>query len=462
MILQSKVYAVMEYHDQPLQFINRYYFHAKTKGDEHYDLVYNIITLLGFLPFALWIVFMVLCDIYIYPKINSFLESLPPFKKEDILKYELPKIEEIPLLCLSIFLNGSLLAFHILSAVDLLEYGNDVLQSDQDLNVVTITLSLFVVVVTYILALGRSVYRCFEAKKASNNEAPESGEVNSKAPKFRRLAAMSITVNAVHLVCYFLPYMLLSFIYNPLQTCFTYLGLGLLIMCVYLLFWIYTRCCTLFCTKLSDSSTNESSTNDSSTHDSPTNDSSTNDSSTNDSPTGDSPTGDSPTGDSPTGDSPTGDSPTGDPPTGDSPTGDPPTGDSPTGDSPTGNSHTGDSSTGDSSTGDFLGFSKIFAPGENNRYQCSLIIACVFLSLGILLIAIYFSAVIIYVLFLGSLNDFEVIQNLVPPLLIAVLTYLVVKPTYKQAKQIIKPDANEEGTENHVASNGTDQHTYHN
>ena len=41
---------------------------------------------------------------------------------------------------------------------------------------------------------------------------------------------------------------------------------------------------------------------------------------------------------------------------------------------------------------------------------------------------------------LGTLNDFEAIQNLVPPLLIAVLTYFVVKPTYKQAKQKMNLD----------------------
>ena len=251
------------------------------------------------------------------------------------------KVEEIPLLCLSVFLNGALFAFHILSAVDLLEYGNDVLQSNQDLNVVTITFSLFVVVITYILALGRSVYEFYNGG-FDTRSLIVAKSVKVKPLNFRRLAAMSITVNAVHLVCYFLPYMLLSFIYNPLQTCFTYLALGFLIICVYLLFWIFTHCCTLFCTKFLDS---------------PTNDSPTNDSSTNDSPTGDSPTGDSPTGDSPT----------------------------------------GDSSTGDSSTGDFLCFNKIFAPNKNN--QCVFCIACVFLSLGILLIAIYFSAVIIYVLF---------------------------------------------------------------
>ena len=70
---------------------------------------------------------------------------------------------------------------------------------------------------------------------------------------------------------------------------------------------------------------------------------------------------------------------------------------------------------------------------------------------------------------MGSLNDFEVIQNLVPPLLIAVLTYLVVKPTYKQAKQTVTPDVDEtriqmllknleENTKEANESNGTDQH----
>ena len=62
------------------------------------------------------------------------------------------------------------------------------------------------------------------------------------------------------------------------------------------------------------------------------------------------------------------------------------------------------------------------------------------LGTGMVLAIVYFSAAIIYVLTLGSLNDFEVIQNLVPPLLIGVVTYFVFKPTYKQAKQKINLD----------------------
>ena len=416
MTLQSKVYAVMEY-DQSLQYINRHYFRTKTKGDEHYDIIFNIITLMGFMPLALWIVFIVLSVGYIYPKIKLLLPRLKEVEvlmkklkkaedkdievkkvpvddenendnrdvylvelKSDVYKSELSeiartngayvrkvnikaknednkymidlsasskwKVEEIPLLCLSIFLNGTLFAFHILSALDLIKYGNDVLLSDQDLNVVTITFSLFVVVITYILAVGRSVYGYYQGGSDSRSSVLAAKSVKVKALNFRKLAAISITVNAIHLVCYFLPYMLLAFIYNPLQTCFTYLGLGLLIICIYLLFLIFTYCCTSICTKFSDSSTH-----------------------------------------------------------------------------------------------DFLGFYKTCTP----RYRKTIndlfsYMGYFLLSLGILLVTIYFSAVIIYVLTLGSLNDFEVIQNLVPPLLIGVLTYAVVKPTYKQAKQVINLD----------------------
>ena len=417
MTLQSKVYAVMEY-DQSLQYINRHYFRTKIKGDEHYDIIFNIITLMGFLPLALWIVFMVLSVGYIYPKLKLLLPRLKEVEvlmkklkkaedkdievkkvpvddenendnrdvylvelKSDVYKSELSEMartngayvrkvnikvknednkymidlsasskwkvkEEIPLLCLSIFLNGTLFALHILSALDLIKYGNDVLLSDQDLNVVTITFSLFVVVITYILAVGRSVYGYYQGGSDSRSSVVAAKSVKVKALNFRKLAAMSITVNAVHLGCYFLPYMLLAFIYNPLQTCFTYLGLGLLIICIYLLFLIFTYCCTSICTKFSDSSTH-----------------------------------------------------------------------------------------------DFLGFYKTCTPSY--RKTIKPLFSCMgyfLLSLGILLVTIYFSAVIIYVLTLGSLNDFEVIQNLVPPLLIGVLTYAVVKPTYKQAKQVINLD----------------------
>ena len=61
----------------------------------------------------------------------------------------------------------------------------------------------------------------------------------------------------------------------------------------------------------------------------------------------------------------------------------------------------------------------------------------ILISQALPLIVIYFSGVILYILTLGSLNDFEAIQSLVPPLLIGVFTYFVLKPTYRQVKQKI-------------------------
>ena len=64
-----------------------------------------------------------------------------------------------------------------------------------------------------------------------------------------------------------------------------------------------------------------------------------------------------------------------------------------------------------------------------------------FFTGGLSMVVIYFSFIIVYALTLGSFNEFGVIQNLVPPLLIGLLTFLVVKPTYIKAKQSFNLDS---------------------
>ena len=193
----------MEYHDQPLHYINRYYFRTKTEGDDHYDVIYTILFLMGALPVGLWIGFMMLAIIFVAPQVSTLLLNLKlslvqlKKKKKEVENYmeELNKpensnvkvtnltegknensgqkvhlielkslstvhkqkllkmtktngayvrkvkgeyiidlsasnkweIHEIPLLCLSVSLNIALFAFHILSAVEIIKYGNDVL-----------------------------------------------------------------------------------------------------------------------------------------------------------------------------------------------------------------------------------------------------------------------------------------------------------------------------------------------
>ena len=65
MILQSKVYAVMEYHDQPLQYINRYYFQIKIEEDEHYDTISIIMNMMAVLPLAIFFTFFLVAIRYI-------------------------------------------------------------------------------------------------------------------------------------------------------------------------------------------------------------------------------------------------------------------------------------------------------------------------------------------------------------------------------------------------------------
>ena len=321
----------MAYSDEAVQYVNRYYFRTKTEGDDHYGVIVNIMYLMGTLPFALWTGLIIL-SIFMFHKVNDLLQKL---SSTEITKDSGPneikgewKIDETSLLGLSICLNFVLSIFHIISAVEIIKYGNDVLQSDQGFSsgknhaiapIVTVTISIIIIVVTYISAVGISVY--IFCKR----------DPNSIKTTVTSLAAISIIVNITHLLCYFMPYMLLAFIYNPLQTFVTYLALGLYVLCGYLLFWMSKRIFTYYRDPDKDNF--------------------------------------------------------------------------------------------------FKEYTRV-----PNKSRC-IYLAYFLMSLGILSVTVYFSTVIIYVLTLGSFDDFEVIQNLLPPLLIGILTYFVVKPTYKQAKQ---------------------------
>ena len=432
----------MEYHDQPLQYINRYYFRTQTEGDDHYDVIYIIMNLMGALPLGLWIGFIMLAVIFIFPQISTLLIklSLAHFIKENeagdkgiqvkkltegenkngkqevylvevkstTYKEELLemtkiydyvrkvedqyymiilsasnklKIHEISLLFLSIFLNIALFAFHILSVFEINKYVSEV-NNNHSFIFAANSITFCFIMVTYSSAVVISVYRFHKG----GFEIKSLVVAKDRSLNFRFLAAISITINIIHIVCYFMPYMLLAFIYNPLQACVTYLALGLYVVGAYLLFWIVKYCITSYKRLV--------------------------------------------------------------------------------------NSHTTDHA-----LIRFLRFYAARSYTENlesfdgnglrrQHYKCIFIfhIALFFLGYGIVFAVVFFSAAIIYVLTLGSLNDFEVIQNLVPPLLIGVLTYFVVKPNYKQAKQKINLDDEshieklfKEVTKEDIESKDTDQ-----
>ena len=275
----------MAYHDQPLQYINRYYFQTKASGDDNYDIVFIMITMMGVLPFGLWVGFTILSFFSIYPKLNTLLISLTlaKFREADDLKKNLEKaakennnltvtkdknesdmylikfsnnsasndnnehyakveemikhsvyVEEVKheksykinlsdknkfkfdsqsLFILSLICSIALITFHLYSIIEIGKYAKDVLQTDEyDENdndiaspIATGTISLIIIAFTYVVTLIKLIYQrdSFDCKSFVVS--------NPKALNFISLAAVSITLNILHLVCYFMPYMLLAF-----------------------------------------------------------------------------------------------------------------------------------------------------------------------------------------------------------------------------------------------------------
>jgi len=287
----------MAYNGEAVQQINRYYFRTKTEGDDHYCIINTIMNLMGALPLALWIGFTTLSIIFMLPytttlleklslsqiqKAESLMSKLKKAKVDDVQirnsleneskcekemysielksdvykkevskkakgniyvnkvendKYEIDlssrnkwKIDDTPLLALSICLNFVLFVFHDTSYVYIIIYARDVLLSDKNQSsgpIISAGISIIIIVITYISAVGICIY------KLSNRCSSDQPSLEGKTNPVILSAAVSITVNIIHLVCYFMPYMLLAFIYNPLQTFVTYLVLGVYVMCLF-------------------------------------------------------------------------------------------------------------------------------------------------------------------------------------------------------------------------------------
>ena len=70
------MYAVRDYHDQPLQFINTIYFHTKTEGDRHYDTVVTIWILVVALKISLLFLMACLSFHYIISTSAKIMQKL--------------------------------------------------------------------------------------------------------------------------------------------------------------------------------------------------------------------------------------------------------------------------------------------------------------------------------------------------------------------------------------------------
>ena len=141
----------------------------------------------------------------------------------------------LPLILTGIGIYIGLLVVHIFSIVRLLEYGNKVLSSNYTfLSITHAVCSLLAVIIGFSLSVIFLVIKILRSKRGDKN--------NKKW--YLMLPAAVISVNIFYLGCYFLPYMLLAFIHDPLQSIFTYLTVVFFALSTYLIilgFWYFYK-----------------------------------------------------------------------------------------------------------------------------------------------------------------------------------------------------------------------------
>ena len=267
----------MEYHDQPLQFINNYYFHSKTESDEHYNTVLKIFEEMSYLNFMLFAATLFLSVAYFLPKINIIMQKLLKTQIHQLeLKIQIQQRKECynnnssnsnddssngnssnknsskrkgkkvkspnevalelgstgedkhkkmesrinhtqdgkyqqNVYILSIFVTSAcinllLLVFHIVSYIEIFHYFSEV-QSGNSSRVFVTVVTIQFVIMGGIISFGFCSLLCDDGMICAS------------------LVTTSLVVNIIYILSCYMPYMLLAFIYDPLQASATYLGL---------------------------------------------------------------------------------------------------------------------------------------------------------------------------------------------------------------------------------------------
>ena len=287
----------MEYHNQPLQFISSYYFHLKTESEAHYDIIVEIFELMAFLESFLVMTSLILSFENFLSKISTIIQKLLKMQIQHLMlkeyeeyeddnnnnrckeydkyfykvNYEVEDIEAeyeemasrihercgIQLIenienaqdgtrryclkfkiykwrvyILSIFLTSAIInlllfAFHAASNIALLQYANEVekgyLSNERISRVLDgdAIMSFSMMIIIGISVIIMFLYNC----RMHNN-----GLICVS------LVTTSLVVNIIYIFSYYLPYMLLAFVYDPLQASVTYLGLAVCTVSCYI-FW---------------------------------------------------------------------------------------------------------------------------------------------------------------------------------------------------------------------------------
>jgi len=238
--------------EQFVELASPNFFQARNNNDKHYKTILSIFKFTIPFPLTSIFLFSVISIYFIQPKVYEYAKTArkntfkvgntrdnTDDKSEDVyihLEGEQVKNSHVfSILATNITLTAMLMAFHIVSGIKYIQYGNEVLYNrdlsrsgyssnsdDQALPIFHFVFSLFIITTTitfvtlgYVLLNGAAKYRRFKLYKSM---------------------AVLVSINVIYIGSYFSPYMLLAVIHDPLQTTFTYLFGLLLVACIYELY----------------------------------------------------------------------------------------------------------------------------------------------------------------------------------------------------------------------------------
>ena len=198
----------MEYHDQPLNFINNHFLEIKERNVGEYQ---NIVLLMSLppqfylfgMPFVAYITSQ-----YIYPEICYFMKKYAEYlsiKKFNSFYFK-NSLRNIILYCspfiFSFIFKMILIIGQIVSVVELFKYATEILH-DSDLS-----LPYFHAICSWLATVTLFAI-------ATQNLCKKGHDFNSRF-------ALFISLDVIYIIGYFSPFMLLAFIHDPLVTTLTY------------------------------------------------------------------------------------------------------------------------------------------------------------------------------------------------------------------------------------------------
>ena len=183
------------------------------------------------IPFTLTLalMFIALSNKYIYPKMHAYVKQLQNMKHSDEEFFN-NKAHLPAHLFTSVLLNLGLFSFHVVSVVNNIKYGNEVLDDREytlggatydDHHSIPIYIAVWSLIPVISIFCMAIIYVLFKSICYKN--------VNLMV----LTTSVLMTGTIIYLGSYFMPYMLLAFIYDPLQTAFIYCTLIAFAICIY-------------------------------------------------------------------------------------------------------------------------------------------------------------------------------------------------------------------------------------